>query len=149
MKKVLLLVVVALIALQGQAQKGKDEALEAIGGSCSLLLYNTYIIVGMTADAYADEVYSGEKATQIVGEQLDGIETIEKQYSALINSGFLTEPSDVQFIEEFIKTYALVRYEADALVKFIQSGTAEDSAEYDRYRQMAWAKISELLGFEE
>ena len=149
MKKLLLLLVVVLIALQGQAQKGKDEALEALGGSCGLLLYNTFIIVGITADAYSAGTYDADKANQIIGEQLGGVETVEQQYNALVASGFLTDPSDVKFIKETVKAFDLVRAEANALLAFIQSGSDEDGAEYDSYRQKAWTEISRLLGFED
>ena len=44
-----------LIGSQLQAQTGKDEALEALGGSGGLLLYDTYLVIGEAADAFTKD----------------------------------------------------------------------------------------------
>ncbi len=148
MKKGLIFLLVVSFAYLGHAQKGKNEALEALGGSCGLLLYNSFLIVGMAADGYTSESYTSEKAAQLVGEQLGGIETIETQYNALLKSGFLTDPSDISYFKEIVDAFDLVRKEGEALVEYIKSGSDGDAAKYARFREAAWEEISRLLGME-
>jgi hypothetical protein len=145
MKKVLVLLMMVSLAMGAQAQKGKDQALEALGGSCGLLLYNTYMIVGMTADAFAEGVYDVDKSTQILDEQSAGIGAVKEQYNALLSSGFLTAESDQQFIKETLDAFDLVVLEIESLEKYLSTSSPKDADEYEANRQEAWAEIARLL----
>jgi hypothetical protein len=148
MKKVFLLLFLAL-TLQVQAQTGKDAALEVIGGTGGLLLYNTYLVIGQTHDGFGGEVYDAATATTLVEEQLSGIETVKGQYSALIRSKFLTDPNDVQFVKEMLEAFDLVHQEGSHFVRYLKEDDQGALEDYEIARQAAWAKISSLLGLEE
>jgi hypothetical protein len=149
MKKITIFLVALCFVLAGHAQKGKSEALSALGGSCGLLLYNTYIVVGMVADGYGNEVYTAAESNEILQEQLSGVETIKTQYNDLIKSGFLNDPNDVTFMKDILAAFDLVEKEARSLGRYIDSGSQEDAQSYEVERKAAWAEISQLLGMEE
>lgn len=148
MKRASIILLLVLVALGGQAQKGKDQALEALGGSCGLLLYNTYLVVGMTADGFSAKMYDAAEANQILDEQAGGIEAIHEQYDALLDSGFLASESDQQFIKETLAAFDIVSHEIEALQKYFVSENVDDATEYDNYRKSAWTEISRLLDIE-
>jgi hypothetical protein len=148
MKKLFFLLMLAL-SLQVHAQSGKTEALEALGGTCGMLLYNTYLVIGATADGYGGEVYNADMAKEVVKEQLSGIENIQKQYSALIATEFLSDPEDVKFMKEAMNTFDLIREEGEAFLDFVDSGSNEDAENYDASRKAAWHEIARLLGIDE
>ena len=149
MKKILVFFLLVVFASSSYAQKGKNEALEAIGGSGGMLLYNTYLVIGMAADGFSKEVYTAEEAVKIVQEQLNSSEIIHQQYEALLKSGFLSDPADAEYLDELSDVFGLVRQEGEALLKYIESGQDADAIEYDTRRNQAWSEISSLLGFEE
>ena len=149
MKKIYIFLFIVLAAIAGHAQStGKTEALTAMGGACGLLLYNTHMVLGMDADAFAEEVYNADKAIEIVAEQLGGVETILKQYDDLIHSGFLTDKEDIKFMKELVAAFGLVQDEGLALQQYIEDGTNGSAAKYDANRQTAWKEIQRLLGME-
>jgi hypothetical protein len=148
MKK-LFLILFAAAALQVQAQSGKTEALEALGGSCGMLLYNTYLVIGEAADAYGGDVYDAATVEEIVQEQLDGIKTIKEQYNALMGTDFLSDPEDVKFMKRTLSTFDMVAKEGKALIAFVNSGSDADAGTYDDLRKEAWAEIADLLGIDQ
>jgi hypothetical protein len=104
-----------LIGSQLQAQTGKDEALEALGGSGGLLLYDTYLVIGEAADAFTKDTYTAEEVEKIVQEQIGGIETVQGQYDALLATKFLSDPADSKFLRELTDAFDLVVAEGKAL----------------------------------
>ncbi len=137
-----------LLAMQVHGQSGKDEALEALGGSGGLLLYDTYLVIGEAADAYVKETYTAEEVEKIVQEQIGGIETVQGQYDALLATKFLSDPADSKFLRELTDAFDLVVAEGKALLDYVQSGSDADAGIYEDNRSAAWAEISRLLGFE-
>ncbi|MBL0017492.1 MAG: hypothetical protein IPP17_13925 [Bacteroidetes bacterium] len=138
-----------LIGSQLQAQTGKDEALEALGGSGGLLLYDTYLVIGEAADAFTKDTYTAEEVEKIVQEQIGGIETVQGQYDALLATKFLSDPADSKFLRELTDAFDLVVAEGKALIEYVHSGSDTDAGLYEDNRSAAWAEISRLLGFEE
>jgi hypothetical protein len=131
------------------AQTGKPVALETIGASASLLLYNTYVAIGAVSDAYAGECYKADIVAQLAEEQINSSETLIQQYNTLIESGFLVDPLDKQYLEEIVITFGYLKNEAIYLKALSESGSASDIEKYESNRAKAWEEISRLLGFEE
>lgn len=152
MKKILfLLLMVVSMQVQALAQSnsGKTEALEALGGTGGLLLYDTYLVIGEAADAYSLETYTGEEVIKIVNEQLGGAAAVQEQYRALLATKFLTDPSDRGFLEDLTDAFDLVVAEGKALLQYVESGNNDDALDYDAKRKDAWKEIARLLDFDE
>lgn len=150
MKKLTLLLSILCLAfgLNAQNCKGKSAALEVMGGTSGIAVYNTYLVVGLVADNYSEEVYDADRSTQLIDEQIGAIKVIEDQFKALQESGFLTDPSDVQYVKGIIDAFSLVKEEAVALNNYIDSGSQADLDDYSAAREEAWAAVKELLGIE-
>lgn len=144
----ILLFAVLILVLQPavKAQTGKDAALTALGGTCGALMYNTYLAIGATADGYNAEAYDVETVRALMEEQIGTIATLKDQFKSLINSGFLTNPSDKEYMQEITSTMSLLSTQATALRDYVDGNGTADA--FETARQNSWAKIAELLGLE-
>ncbi|MCG3165172.1 MAG: hypothetical protein POELPBGB_00934 [Bacteroidia bacterium] len=131
------------------AQTGKDAALETLGSSSGLLLYNTYLAIGAVSDAYVGECYKAELTIQLAQEQINTADLLIEQYKMLSASGFLTDPSDISFVEEITATFGHLKNQAVNLKAFAETGSATSQNDYEYNRGKAWEKISKLLGLGE
>ena len=151
MKKLSLLILLFLAVaapITTQAQTGKNEALTAMGGSCGMLLYNTYLAIGATADAYGYEAYEAQFVADLMTEQINTIATVKSQYSGLIKSGFLTDPNDKEYMGQAIKCLDLLSKQAQALSDYVLGGANASTDAFDAAREASWAKVAEMLGIE-
>jgi hypothetical protein len=122
--------------------QGKDVALETIGAITAIAVYNTYIAIGAVADGYADEGYKPDYVNTLMEEQVSAMEGLTTQLHDLQTSGFITDPEDDAYIEEFVTVVGYLREEAEGLKKIVEGGGNDL---YEESREKAWAKISELL----
>ena len=125
--------------------KGKDTALETLGMLSGMALYNTYMTIGGIADAETEEIYSKDEVIGFMDEQVSMIEGLETQFSDLLASGFVTDPSDIEFIKEIKVCLGYLKEEAKGLQDNMRTG---DIDRYSENREKAWDKIAELLGIE-
>jgi len=131
------------------AQSDKDAALETLGASGGLLLYNTYIAIGAIGDAYAGNSYEATYVKDITKEQIASIEAVIAQYNKLLSSGFLTDPEDKSFVGDIVMTLGYLKSEAKYLGDYADTNSESDSEKYQYNREEAWKKISKLLQLEE
>ena len=140
---------VVLGGLSLQAQDSKDAALETIGAVSGAMLYNSYTTLGILADAYAAEAYESDFSVQLIDEQIAIYSELKSQFTKLLDSGFLTDPNDLEFTRDIAITLSLLIDEAEALKSYIESPDGEIEGDlFQERRQAAWDKISYLLGIE-
>lgn len=130
------------------AQTDKDVALETLGSSSGLLLYNTYLAIGAVSDAYAGDCYKADLVTQLAQEQVNSSDLLINQYNALLGSGFLSDATDKTFVTDMVVTFGYLKNQAQYLKAYAESGSASDSEKYEYNRNEAWTRISKLLGLE-
>lgn len=125
--------------------KGKDAALETLGATSAMLLYNTYICIGSIADGY-DKVSTKETVSSLLGEQTNDIDVIVSNYEKLLSSGFLESESDKEFIKKAIKCAGHLKTEASSFKSYVETKNKSEVDKYDSARKNAWALIEDLLG---
>ena len=63
MKKIFTLVTISVLFFQNSfSQTGKDAALETLGATGGMLLYNTYVAIGAVGDAQSGKCYEDSTA---------------------------------------------------------------------------------------
>jgi hypothetical protein len=131
------------------AQDGKAIALETLGATTGMSLYNTYITIGSMADQYGCACIEDTLAIQIADEQIGAIDDLISHFNDLLSSGYIDDPADVSFLNESIAAFNMLRAQAVALIDYINYGEDYYADIFDEKRNAAWDMISSLLGFED
>lgn len=130
-----------------QDEEAGDPALEAIGGLAVGHMHSSLGFVGVTADAFAKDVYEADTVEELMGGVVGGIDATKKLLRKLQDSELSDE--DEQFIDGIIGVYNAISAEAKALVKFAKSEDDTDAKAFEKARQTAVSRLQKLIGNEE
>lgn len=131
--------------LQAQTDKAKYTALETLGSTSAMLMYNTYFCIGSIADNYETNKKK-EDAITLLAEQVNGMKIIADNYDKLLNSGFLTDESDQVFVTKVIRCANHLQMEASSMKSYVETGSKNDVQVYSTNRDSAWDLIADMLG---
>lgn len=150
MKKLFTICLLACLAFTNNlnaqtSSKGKTEALETLGAVSAMMMYNTYITVGAISDGY-DKMYTKEKATTLLTEQVNGMDVIKNSLTKLLNSGFLESEDDKAYVRKAISCTEYLKKEAKGMINYMESNKKSDIEAYDDARNNAWKLIADMLG---
>ena len=136
-------------SLKESPAPGKEESVQlgSIGSLSASHLYQTYLNIGMVADARAEGVYDDESASEILGTVLGLADAVDKQL-ALVAGGSIPR-DDKQALAAVAKQSALLRQTGAALQAFWKSGKKADGDKYEKFRKESWAGLQRLLGLDE
>ena len=143
MRGKLLIVVVLLVAAAGGVY-AQDEALAAIGALGGAYMYTNYLSIGAIADGHHYDVYDGETTISLMSELMNLTASAAGSLQTLVRTGTLS-PEDFSYVNEIITALGLLTSQAESFKAYVETGDAAQATLYDRYRNNAWAKISELL----
>jgi len=127
--------------------EGTGASLDAVGRLAASHLYQTYLNIGMLADARAEGTYDTDSAREVLATVVGLVEGSEKQLDA-IGRGTLTA-EDKAALADVRKQSAALREVAASLDRFWKTGRKEDGARYEAQRKKAWAGIEKLLGLKD
>lgn len=131
-------------SLSNKSNNDSDIILKTLGMSLGQGIYTTYASIGTIADAYAKGTYEDKFAQQMLMEYVQLSKLMSKQLGELSRSGKLNA-NDKSYVEEIIKTYDYLQYEAQGYHDYISSESSQDLNTYNTNREKAWANISRLL----
>jgi hypothetical protein len=120
------------------------KLLESIGGLCAVQLYQSYLNVGLLADAVEHETYPKAEAIQILGTIVTLSQTVDGQIRKVQSAGL--EKDDVDSLERVRKASALVRNQAASLQSFWENGEKEHIESYRMSRAQCWQELQSILG---
>jgi hypothetical protein len=121
--------------------------LEAAGALAAAHLYQTYLNIGLLADARAEGMYDTATAQEVLSAVLSLGSRVDQQLDGIARGSLSREDRDV--LAEVRKQSASLREAAQALRQFWKSGRKEDGAKYEALRKKSWAGIEKLLGLKE
>ena len=129
-----------------KASPADDHAVltETVGLLAGLQLYQTYLNIGLLADARADGLYEAAELTQLLGSVVVPLEKVEKQLDKVAGLKSLTE-GDAAAVARMRKVAGLLREQGKTLQSFWDTGVADDGKKYEETRQAAWKELSDLL----
>lgn len=147
MIKKLIFTLMLLLALHvSYAQTAdKDAALTTVGALGAVALYNTYLSIGLMADAHVNEVYDTDYINTLIDEQIGMMQNVKENLKKLLASGFLTTEDDKAFASDMVVCAGLLQDEAHAFKKYIGDLSEESANAYDTARLYAWDNIAKLL----
>lgn len=127
-----------------------DPALSAFAESAGLFaglqLYNTYLNIGILADAMAEELYPSADVYQLLGSVVHPLERVEKQLAKITALKLPKEDADA--VAKLTRIAGLLRQQGKELELYWDKGLPEHSKRYEATRQAAWKELSALLELE-
>lgn len=137
-----------LVSVFGAKAQTNDKILEFTGSLASIAAYNTYIAIGAIADGYVNDVYDTEYTTTLMDEQISMLKEVKRMATDAINESKVLSDDDKEYVKDLNEALSYLVKEAESLKEYAITGSDESSASYNKNRNLAWDKISELLGLE-
>jgi len=119
---------------------------ESVGLFASLQLYNTYLNIGILADAMAAELYPPGDVNQLLGSVVVPLERVEKQLDKI--SLLKLSKEDLEAVARMKEVAGLLRLQGKELDLFWGKGQSQNGKNYEAARQAAWKELNLLLELE-
>lgn len=149
MKKIMTMSLFLLLGAISNAQCN-TKVMESFGGTASVAMYNTYVSIGAIADGYVNESYDAERVKELMAEQVTMMTNLIAQMKdalAAEKSGLSAD--DRLYMNDMILCLGYLKDEAQGLQDYATDGAETSQQKYDTNRNLAWAKIEDLLGLGE
>ena len=119
-----------------------DPTLQAVGGLGVGHIQSSLGLIGVTADAFAKDVYTPKQVEDLMTGTINGIEAVKKLLRRLQESDLSDD--DEEYIDRMINVYNALQREAKALIAFSKSRKPADAELFDAARKAAVTKLGQL-----
>jgi len=145
--------VAASAAEKAQPEKGKPAAtladnkllLETLGAWGASQVYQSYLNIGMLADAVAHQAYAEGEAYAILATLNGLLQMMDRQLEKVAT---VIDTEDQAALANIRRLNRLLQTQADALVISWETGDRKKEEEYLQIRGKSWDGIQEVLGVE-
>ncbi|HOX27997.1 MAG TPA: hypothetical protein PLQ76_02455 [bacterium] len=120
---------------------------EAFGAASAFAMYNTQVVLGITADAFVKSVYSSEEAKTIVSEQKTSVGILGDYVKKLLELSTVND-SDKKYLKGIQVCLDKLSETADALTAYIDNQSDENAGDFDTKRKASYDSIAELPGLD-
>jgi hypothetical protein len=124
----------------------KEAPPEALEGLVGVHLYQSYLNIGVLADATEGDVYSPREANKLLDRVTALMTNVERQLGRLEEAG---KVKDAKSLERSRRVTALLRSQATELRLYWATAGEEHARRYHKAREEAWAGITEMMGIKE
>lgn len=141
----LLLVGLSQRPVNSQDKSDVEDAnamLQAVGGLGIGHIQSSLGLIGVTADAFAKDVYTPKQVEDLMTGTINGIESVKKLLRRLQENDLTDD--DEEYIDRMINVYNALQREAKALITFAKSKKPADAEIFDTARKAAVAKLGQL-----
>jgi hypothetical protein len=119
--------------------------LETLGASSASQVYQSYLNLGMLADAVAHRAYAEEEAYAILNTLTGFLQMMDRHMDNLAK---VIEAEDRNTLDKIRRVNRLLQVQTDALVIAWETGDQKKEDEYLETRAQCWDGIQEILGIE-
>lgn len=127
---------------QDQATNDANATLQAVGGLGVGHIQSSLGLIGVTADAFAKDVYSPKQVEDLMNGTINGIEAVKKLLRRLQETDLSDD--DEEYIDRMINVYNALQREAKALITFAKSKKPADAEIFEAARKAAVTKLGQL-----
>jgi len=127
--------------------KSKEPYLETIGGLSAVHLYQSYLNIGLLADAVENETYTRAEAVNVMLTVMELVNMVEKQLGKLPAKGLT--PEDEAALDAIQALTRDLRTQSNSLVSYWASGEPAHATRYQSAREQSWNALKEMMGLEE
>jgi hypothetical protein len=133
------------------SQPGKPPVIpeavsEALGGLTVSHLYQTYLNIGLLADAYENQVYEKEEAKDTLDTVSGLMSDVEKQLDRVARQ---TKDDEKKFVDQARAVMASLRTQTRELQSYWDSGEKDHVTKFHQARKDSWNGIKELLNIQD
>jgi hypothetical protein len=131
----------------------RERSLEAIGGLTAAHLYQSYLNIGMLADAAENDVYGDEDSRKLLTTILAWMKNVDQQLAILAEANL--EAEDQKKVAQVRQLTGLLRTQAEELRAYWETPEADKEVRKDhemkfhQAREAAWVGIKQLLGLKD
>ena len=125
-----------------ESEERGNAALQAVGGLGVGHIQSTLGLIGVTADAFARDIYDAKKVEELMIGTVNGIEAVKKLLHNLADTNLSDD--DEEFINSMVGVYIALEKEAKTLTTFAKSKKPSDAALFAKARKAAVAKLDQL-----
>ncbi len=124
----------------------KDRYLEALGSLTAAHLYQSFLNIGLLADAVENEQMDVEEAEKALSHITRFMTLVDDQLNQLAKTDLDTNDRDA--LQGIRKHTELLRTQASALRSYWMTGDLDDAEMFHVAREEVWAGVSTILGLE-
>jgi len=124
------------------AVEDANATLQAVGGLGVGHIQSSLGLIGVTADAFAKDVYTAKQVEDLMNGTINGIEAVKKLLRRLQETDLSDD--DEEYIDRMINVYNALQKEAKALIAFAKSKKPADAELFDAARKAAVTKLGQL-----
>ncbi|MBI2808379.1 MAG: hypothetical protein HYX68_25610 [Planctomycetes bacterium] len=124
-----------------------DAYLEALGSMAAAHLYQTYVNIGLLADAVESEQLKLDEAEKTLANIVRLMTLVDGQFDQV--SKLDLDPNDRKALEKVRAHAQTLRKQTTALRAYWEKGETEQINAFHAARSEAWAGIQEMLGLDE
>lgn len=125
-----------------KAVEDANATLQAVGGLGVGHIQSSLGMIGVTADAFAKDVYTPKQVEDLMNGTINGIEAVKKLLRRLQETNLSDD--DEEYIDRMINVYNALQKEAKSLVVFTKSKKPADAEIFDAARKAAVTKLGQL-----
>jgi hypothetical protein len=132
---------------------GRDRSLEAVGGLSAAHLYQTYLNIGMLADATENDVYTEDDARKLLDTIMAWMDNVDKQLARLLDTSL--DADDQKKVLQVRGLTGHLRVQGKELRAYWDTpesdmaGKKDHEMKFHKAREDAWTGIRELLGIKD
>jgi hypothetical protein len=113
-----------------------ERMLETLGGLSAAHLYQSYLNIGLLADAVDNKTYTQAQALEMLTTVVGLMDTVDKQLDRLARNDLSAD--DKRDVERIRSLSALLRVQVVALRLYWSTGSAQQAVRYHEARDKAW-----------
>ncbi len=117
---------------------------ETVGLLAGLQLYQSYLNIGLLADARAEGLYEASELTQLLGSVVVPLDTVDQQLAKVAGLKGLSK-DDAAALTRMRKIAVHLRQQGKSLQAFWDTGVEAHGKRYEESRQAAWKELDDLL----
>jgi hypothetical protein len=122
----------------------RRRLLETVGSLAVAHCYQSYVNIGLLADARAKGLYAQKDAAKVLDSVLALLDSVDRKLAALDNLDL--DKQDRSSLDQMRVISTLLHQQGQELQVFWDSGADENAARYEDVRKDSWAAISRLTG---
>jgi hypothetical protein len=121
-----------------------DRLLEALGCESAVHLYQSYLNIGLIADAVAHKTYTPQEGSNLLSTVAGLMDVVDKQLEGLDKMDIRAE--DREGVQRIRALASLMRVQLASLRAYWLSGDSQHADRYQQTREQAWSELSKILG---
>lgn len=125
---------------------GKGVAIQSLGASTYVVLYNTFLGIGSIVDGNSQGVFDDKLTVGLIDDQLRMINLVDTNYAKLLQTGFVSGEEDRKYLEGARGVLGSLYVYANNYKTYVNDKSAANKQRFEEARDKAWLSLSSLLG---